>query len=33
MSKTGEWFHHNGFKVNPGKFFIKPIGRQTNKNT
>ena len=20
MSKTGEWFHHNGFKVNPGKF-------------
>ena len=20
MSKTFEWFHHNGFKVNPRKF-------------
>ena len=32
MSNIFEWFHHNCFKANPGKFFTKPIRRQTNKN-
>ena len=32
ISKTCEWFHHNGFKVNPGKFNFLPspfVGTQT----
>ena len=34
MPNIYEWFHHNRFKANPGKFhfFTKPIRRQTNKN-
>ena len=34
MYKICEWFHYNGFKANPGKFFFfaKPIRRLTNKN-